>query len=113
MSTPTTHRVLVALFSLSRNTSPIDAGVLGRMSGCSPTSAARALIQLEAEGLVDATRARLTLLGLAHAARLAANGGGGATLAFTRGPCSLPSAAAPLAAAACASINQREQRLAG
>ena len=100
MSTPATHRVLVALFSLSRSTSPIDAGVLGQLSGLSPTGAARALVQLEAEGLVDATRARLTLPGLAQAARLAADGGGGATLAYAQRPrpISLSPVAEPLAA---------------
>lgn len=87
MSTPATHRVLIALFSLSRGTLPIDAGELGRLSGLSPTGAARALLQLEAEGLADASRARLTLLGLAHAARLAAaDGGGGIPHAPLRAP---------------------------
>ena len=99
MSTPATHRVLIALFSLSRGTLPIDAGVLGRLAGLSPTGAARALIQLEAEGLVDATRARLTLLGLAHAARLTAAGsGGGIPHAPMRAPLLRSPALAPLAA---------------
>jgi hypothetical protein len=106
MSTPATHRVLVALFSLSRSTSPIDAGVLGRMSGLSPTGAGRALVQLEAEGLVDATRARLTLLGLARAVRLAADGGAAAALPYTTSPARSRQAPAPLAAA-WASDNER------
>ena len=42
----------------------------------SPTVAAGALVALERAGLVDASRARLTMLGLARAARLEATGGG-------------------------------------
>lgn len=68
--------ILHALFQLSRATAPIDASRLGHLTGQSATQAAEALLQLEQRGWVDASRARLTLLGLARAVQLDAGGGG-------------------------------------
>jgi DNA-binding transcriptional ArsR family regulator len=64
------HRVLHALFCLSRDTGHISATTLGAAVGLTPTLAAQTLVALERAGLVDASRARLTLLGLATAVRL-------------------------------------------
>lgn len=69
-------RILQAVFRLSRDTCPIDATVLGRVTGVSTTAAAEALVALERAGLVDASRARLTMLGLARACALGADQGG-------------------------------------
>ncbi|HEX2678740.1 MAG TPA: hypothetical protein VHM19_18935 [Polyangiales bacterium] len=77
MAQHTTDGILYALFCLSRDTRHIDAGELGRAVGVSTTEAARALIALERAGLVDASRARLTMPGLARAAALQAGGAGG------------------------------------
>jgi hypothetical protein len=77
MTTHIADRILLALFSLSRDTRPIDATRLGRATGHSATLAARALLFLEKHGWVDATRARLTLLGLARAVQIGADHGGG------------------------------------
>jgi DNA-binding IclR family transcriptional regulator len=77
MTNPTTDSILYALFCLSRDTQHIDATELGRAVGVSTTEAARALVALEQAGLVDATRARLTMLGLARASALQAGGAGG------------------------------------
>jgi hypothetical protein len=77
MTLDTTDRTLLALFSLSRETLPIDAAALGAETGQSPTQAARALVALERAGFVDASRARLTMLGLARAAQLSARSGQG------------------------------------
>jgi hypothetical protein len=71
----TTDRILVALFCLCRDTRPVDASALGQETGQTPTQAARALVALERAGWVDASRARLTMLGLARAAQLAARTG--------------------------------------
>jgi DNA-binding transcriptional ArsR family regulator len=76
MNQATTDRILFALFCLSRDTRHIDASELARAAGVSPTSAAEALVVLERAGLVDASRARLTMLGLARAAKLSGAGGG-------------------------------------
>ena len=82
MTHDTIDRTLHALFCLSRDTQRIDAASLGAVTGQSPTQAAEALLALERAGWVDASRARLTMLGLARAAQLAARahqGGGGAS----------------------------------
>ena len=76
MDQGTTDRILFALFCLSRDTRHIDAAELGRAVEVSVTQAAEALLALERAGLVDASRARLTMLGLARAARVMASGGG-------------------------------------
>jgi DNA-binding transcriptional ArsR family regulator len=99
MSQTTTDRILYALFCLSRDTRHIDATELARASGVSTTAAGQALLELERGGLVDASRARLTMLGLARAARLSGASGGQPRVdlrdAKPRGACS----ATPLAAA--------------
>lgn len=76
MNQATTDRILFALFCLSRDTRHIDATELARAAGVSATAAGHALLLLERAGLVDATRARLTMLGLARAAKLSGSGGG-------------------------------------
>ena len=76
MNTATTDRILFALFCLSRDTRHIDASELALAAGVSPTLAAEGLVLLERAGLVDASRARLTMLGLARAAKLPGAGGG-------------------------------------
>jgi len=67
MTDPTNDRILYALYCLSRDTRHISAQTLARAVDVTPTRAARALVALEAAGLVDASRARLTMLGLAKA----------------------------------------------
>jgi hypothetical protein len=76
MNQATTDRTLFALFCLSRDTRHIDASEIALAAGLSTTVAAEALVVLERAGLVDATRARLTMLGLARAAKLSGAGGG-------------------------------------
>lgn len=73
---PIENRILYALFALSRDTLPIDAERLGAAVGVGPTRAAEALVNLERAGLVDASRARLTMLGLARAAGAGSGAGG-------------------------------------
>lgn len=70
--------ILHALFHLSRENLPIDASSVGAAAGVSATRAGAALCALERAGLVDASRARLTMLGLARAMATgaAASGGG-------------------------------------
>lgn len=71
------HQILHALFCLSRDTRHISATSLAAVVGLTPTQTASALVALEAAQLVDASRARLTMLGLATAVRLGpANAGG-------------------------------------
>lgn len=65
-------RVLGALYLLSPMQARIDASSLAHRLGTSPTEAALALLRLERLGLVDASRPRLTLRGLAVAATAAA-----------------------------------------
>jgi DNA-binding transcriptional ArsR family regulator len=77
MTDHTTDRILYALYCFSRDTCRIDATELARAVGVTPTLAANALVTLERAGLVDATRARLTMLGLARAAALGASSSGG------------------------------------
>lgn len=89
MKVHTSDRTLYALYCLSRETLPIDAGALGRLTGVSATQTAVALVQLERRGYVNASRIRLTMLGLARAVRLGMQAGGGASgrgLARTRRP---------------------------
>lgn len=61
------NNTLQAMFSLSRATLPVDASSIARVVGTSPMRVAEALVVLEQRGLVDASRARLTMLGLAKA----------------------------------------------
>jgi hypothetical protein len=100
MGQHTTDSILYALFCLSRDTRHIDAAELGRAAAVSTTDAARALIALERAGLVDASRARLTMLGLARAAALQAGGSGGprVDLRQTKPRKQAGAAAAPIAA---------------
>ena len=71
-------RVLLALFELSRENAHVSARTLADAVSTTPTRAAACLVALEREGLCDASRARLTMLGLATAAQLGV-GSGGAT----------------------------------
>jgi hypothetical protein len=64
---------LLALLDLARGDVPADAGSLARVLGRSPTECATVLVRLDALGLCDATRARLTFRGLAIAASLRAH----------------------------------------
>ncbi|HMI94631.1 MAG TPA: hypothetical protein VK509_24825 [Polyangiales bacterium] len=70
------RRILHALFALSRDTQHISAATLADAVGTTPTRAAATLIALERAGLCDASRARLTMLGLAAAARMGSARGG-------------------------------------
>jgi hypothetical protein len=70
------RQVLRALFCLSRDTRPISAVTIADASGITPTRAAEALVELERGGWVDASRARLTLRGLALAVRIRDGAGG-------------------------------------
>jgi hypothetical protein len=69
---------LYAVFELSRASTPVDATSIGCAIGLSATEAAEALLELEGKGLVDASRARLTMKGLVAAVS------GGAGLAGAR-----------------------------
>jgi hypothetical protein len=69
---PLTERVLRALFELAQCNIGAHAGVVGRALGLRPSDVARVLLVLDARGLARADRARLTLAGLAVAARLPA-----------------------------------------
>lgn len=71
MSLHSTDPTLYALFCLRRHTLAAHSGTLGRLTGRSATQTALDLLQLESLGLVDASSARLTMLGLARAAQLA------------------------------------------
>src|SRR5262245_19980493 len=100
MTHTTTDRVLFALFCLSRDTRHIDAAELSRATGVTVTAAGEALLALERAGLVDASRARLTMLGLARASRLAGTGGGQPRVDLGQAkPRKAVASAAPLAAA--------------
>ena len=70
------QQTLHALFRFSRDTRRISASTLAAALSCTPTRVARALVALERAGLVDASRARLTMLGLATAVRLGPAQGG-------------------------------------
>ena len=99
MTNHTTDRVLHVLFCLSRDTRHIDATELARAVGVSATTAAHSLLQLERAGLVDASRARLTMLGLARAVALAGQSGGGPAVDLSKSRPRTPPTTEPLAAA--------------
>jgi hypothetical protein len=94
------RRILHALFALSRDTQHISAATLADAVGTTPTRAAATLIALERAGLCDASRARLTMLGLAAAARMGSARGGTprAPKVAPRSIQAIDSAAEPLAA---------------
>ena len=71
MTLQNTDPTLYALFCLRRHTLPVHPGSLARLTGRSAAETALDLLALESLGLVDADRARLTMLGLARAAQLA------------------------------------------
>ncbi len=73
-----THETLIlstldSLFVLHGMNAAVDASAIARRVGTSPTRVAEALLHLEGKGLVDATKARLTLAGLSAAAAFAAH----------------------------------------
>jgi len=70
------REVLIALFRLSRDTQHISARTLADEASGTPTQTGAALVALEQKGVVDATRARLTMKGLVLAAQLGAGSGG-------------------------------------
>jgi DNA-binding IclR family transcriptional regulator len=110
MTHHTTDRILYALYCFSRDTCHIDATELARTVGVSATQAAEALVALERAGLVDATRARLTMPGLARAVAMSAHGTGGPAIdmAHARPRAKSAIAAAPLAARAVAPANMHD-----
>jgi hypothetical protein len=71
-------RILIALFELCRDNRRVTARTLAETAGTTATLAASCLLALERAGLCDASRARLTMVGLARAAQLAHGGSGGA-----------------------------------
>lgn len=94
------HQVLYALFCFSRDTRHISATTLADAVGLTATRTAAILVTLERAGLVDASRARLTLIGLATAVRLGPAGFGPLRAARPakdekRSPVATPLAAAP------------------
>lgn len=95
------REVLIALFRLSRDTQHISASTLADEVSCTPTQTGAALVSLEQKGVVDATRARLTMKGLVLAAQLGAGSGGPrvarkkAVQVVARTPEQLPVAALP------------------
>jgi hypothetical protein len=64
MSNQELQATLYAIFRLSRDNLHIDASSIGRVVGISTSGVALALIELDRLGLVDASRARLTMPGL-------------------------------------------------
>ena len=90
-------RILYAIFCMSRDTLAIDAGSLGRAVGVTATEAADALVRLERAGLVDASRARLTMVGLAKAAAVDSSTGG-PRIDLSQARPAIPAAPAPMAA---------------
>ncbi len=96
----TQQQTLYALYCFSRDTRRISAATLAAALSLTPTRVAAALVALEHAGLVDASRARLTMLGLATAVRVGpAAGGPRLDLAATVSPAAPREPAAPLAAA--------------
>ncbi|MGE0328843.1 MAG: hypothetical protein AB7S68_41390 [Polyangiaceae bacterium] len=69
--TASDSQVLVELYQQSRDTRRPNSLSLGRALDLSRAETAEALLRLEARGLVDAGRARLTMRGLDIAAQLA------------------------------------------
>lgn len=68
----TSRCVLRGLYELAQLDRVADAGLLAHALGIPTLHVVRALLVLDAQGLVRADRVRLTLLGLATAARLPA-----------------------------------------
>lgn len=97
------HQVLYALFSLSRANRRISATTLAAEVGMTPTRTAELLVELERRGLVDASRARLTMQGLVVAANLGPAGSGSRRLERPAFRAPEPPSAPPLAAAPAAS----------
>jgi hypothetical protein len=98
MSNRDLHATLFAIFTLSKANSHIDASSVGRMTGLCATETATAFLELECIGLIDASRARLTMKGLVVA--LSSSGGiAGCRLERDRAPQQQP-AALPLGLAA-------------
>jgi DNA-binding IclR family transcriptional regulator len=111
MNQATTDRILFALFCLSRDTRHIDATEIAHAARVTPTVAAQALVVLERAGLVDASRARLTMLGLARAMKISAAGGGQQAVDLRHAKprkvrVATPLAAAPRAAASAEPANE-------
>jgi hypothetical protein len=106
MTDHTTDRILYALYCFSRDTCRIDASALARSCGVSATRAAHAMLELERAGLVDATRARLTLLGLARAVALGAQGSGSPGIDLSHAKPRVPPRAAGLAAGSRAQVGR-------
>jgi hypothetical protein len=109
MTDHTTDRILYALYCFSRDTCQIDASALARSCGVSATRAAEAMVELERAGLVDASRARLTLLGLARAVSLGRCGGGSPGVDLSHAKPRLPQRAAGLAAGTHAQLARTPQ----
>ena len=110
MTDHTTDRVLHALYCLSRYTCHIDATELARAVAITPTEAAQALLALEQAGWVDASRARLTMLGLARAAALNAGSNGGPRIDLRHARPRSHHTVAPLAAAAARDVRDDSER---
>lgn len=66
---PQARRALRALYELAELDVSADADLLARALGMPPGDVNRVLRELDARGLVDLKRVRLTLQGLAEAAR--------------------------------------------
>ena len=66
------RRTLLAIYELSAADRAVHPGALARLLRVSPNLAICTLRALDAKGLVSAQRCRLTMLGLATAARLCA-----------------------------------------
>lgn len=98
MTDQTDNRVLYALFCMSRATLPIDTAGLADSAGLSIVAAGEALVRLERAEYVDASRARLTMRGLAKAVSLKADLGGTAPMVAVRGSQPAQSNALPAAA---------------
>jgi hypothetical protein len=69
---PIAQRVLRALYELAQLDCPAHAGVLAKAVGLRAADVARVLLVLDARGLAVAERGRLTMAGLARAARVPA-----------------------------------------
>ena len=103
--TPITQQTLYVLFCLSRDTRHISAASIAAVLGITPTQAAAALVELERAGLVDASRARLTMIGLATAARIG-SAAGGPKLDLAQAPARKAQAPQPLPVAAAPATEQ-------
>jgi len=67
---PLARRVLRALYELAELDCPATPGVLAQAIGLRAVDVARVLLVLDARGLANAARSRLTLTGLAQAVRI-------------------------------------------